>query len=183
MNIAICCSSSNNIPETYFESAGKLFENLFRRKNNLVFGAMNSGIMGLAYSKAKKYERRVIGILPKIYKSDLKDLECDEEILTKCVNDRTNLMVERADCIIVLPGGMATLYELFALIEMKRCHDFDKPIIIYNETGFFDGVFYFLDEKIFAEKFTGKAVLHNKFFVANNSNEVIDYLKNLNEKN
>ena len=182
MNIAICCSSSNNIPKNYFESADKLFDNLFRRKNNLVFGAMNSGIMGLAYSKAKKYDRRVIGIVPKIYKSDLKDLECDEEILTKCVNDRTNLMAEHADCIIVMPGGMATLYELFALIEMKRCHDFDKPIIIYNETGFFDDIFDFISNKIFAEKFTGRAALYKKFFVAHKASEVLDKLKEIQEK-
>ena len=60
MNLAICCSSSNNIPETYFDSAEKLFDDLFKRKNNLVFGAMNSGIMGVAYKKSKRYGRKVI---------------------------------------------------------------------------------------------------------------------------
>ena len=181
MNLAICCSSSNNIPNMYFDSASKLFEKLFKRKNNLVFGVMNSGIMGLAYEKAKKYDRKVIGIVPKRYKSDLKDLDCDEEILTKCVNDRTNLLVEHSDCLIVLPGGAATLYELFSFIEMKRCHDFNKPIIIYNETGFFNGIFDFINNKIFAEKFTGRAALQNKFVVANNFAEVLEVLKSIQE--
>ena len=111
----------------------------------------------------------------------MKDLDCDEEILTKCVNDRTNLLVEHSDCLIVLPGGAATLYELFSFIEMKRCHDFNKPIIIYNETGFFNGIFDFINNKIFAEKFTGRAALQNKFVVANNFAEVLEVFKSIQE--
>ena len=62
---------------------------------------------------------------------------------------------------------------------MKRCHDFNKPIIIYNETGFFNGVFDFINNKIFAEKFTGRAALQNKFIVANNFADVLEVLKSI----
>ena len=138
---------------------------------------MNSGIMGVAYKKAKRYGRKVIGILPKRYKSDLKELESDEVMITQCVNQRTNLLVEHSDCLIVLPGGMATLYELLSFIEMKRCHEFDKPIIVYNETGYFDEFFDFFVKKIFGEKFTGRIAVTKKFKTAKNTNEFLDTIK------
>lgn len=46
-------------------------------ENDLVFGAKNCGIMGVAYREAKKNKRKVIGICPKCYEDSFHDLECD----------------------------------------------------------------------------------------------------------
>lgn len=174
MNIAVCCLSSNDISEKYLESSKRLLQQIFKNDNDLVFGAMNSGIMGLAYRIAKQNNRKVIGIAPKIYKDDFKELDCDKEILTKNVNDRTDALMNNSDILMFLPGGVGTLYELMTAIEMKRSREFDKPIILCNDTVFFDDIIQMLN-KIYAQNFTNSKVRFS-YNVANDYRTVIDLL-------
>lgn len=174
MNIAVCCSSSNDISRKYLESSKRLLQLVFKRDNDLVFGAMNSGIMGIAYRIAKQNNRRVTGIAPEIYKDDFKELDCDKEILTKNVNDRTNALINNSDVLMFLPGGVGTLYELMTAIEMKRSGEFDKPIILCNDTGFFDDIMQMLN-KVYAQNFTNPKV-RLSYNVANDHMAVMDLL-------
>ena len=151
MNVAVFCSSSDDIDIKYIESSKKLLEKIFEKENNLIFGVYPIGIMGLSYKIAKNAGRKIIGITPN--KEDFINLECTEEIITKSVNQRTDTMIEKSDILLFLPGGIGTIYELFTAIEKKRNKEFDKPIYIYNETGFFDNVINLLN-KIYDEKFS-----------------------------
>lgn len=177
MKIAVCCSSSNQINEKYNESSKELLNQIFKQENDLVFGAMNSGIMGIAYELAKKYNRNIIGITPKIFKDDFKDLDCNTEILTKNITDRTSGLINNSDALIFLPGGIGTLYELMTAIEMKRSKEFDKPIIIYNETGFFNEILKSLD-KGYKEHFINSNVL-STYKVANDCKTVMNLLEKI----
>ena len=134
--------------------------------------------MGIAYRVAKQNNRKVIGIAPEIYKEDFKELDCDKEILTKNVNDRTDELINNSDILIFLPGGIGTLYELMTAIEMKRSKEFDKPIILYNATGFFDDIIHMLD-KTYAQNFTDFKVRLN-YNIANDSRTVMDLLNKYN---
>ena len=138
MKIFIGCSSKEDIPNKYFNDCNDLIEKLFKLENDLVFGAYNKGLMASCYGMAKKYNRRVIGITPKIFVSDLKELDCDLEFVTDTISRRTDGLIEEADILLFLPGGIGTIYELFTVIESKRSGEFDKPIIIYNSNNFFD---------------------------------------------
>lgn len=174
MKIAVCCSSSDNIDKKYIESSDRLLEQIFKRDNDLVFGAMNNGIMGIAYKNGKRNNRSVTGIAPEIYKEDFKDLDCDTEILTKSVNERTEALVNNSDVLLFLPGGVGTIYELISAIEMKRSKEFDKPIVVYNETGFFDEVLQMLN-KIYQRNFTSQNV-RLSYNIANDYMTVLDLL-------
>lgn len=178
MKIAVCCSSSDNIDKKYIESSARLLEQIFKMNNNLVFGAMNNGIMGIAYKTAKKYNRSVIGIAPEIYKEDFENLDCDTEILTRSVNARTEALVNNSDVLLFLPGGVGTVYELISAIEMKRSKEFDKPIIVYNETGFFDEMMQMLD-KVYQKNFTSQSV-RLSYNIANDYMTVLDLLGKVN---
>ena len=144
MKIAICCSSSDKLDKQYIQSSQKLCEAIFRQKHDLVFGAMNHGIMGIAYRTAKSHGRNVTGIAPELYRDDFKELDCETELLTKNVSDRMQVLIDNSDVLLFLPGGVGTLYELMAALEMKRSKEFNKPLIIYNETGFFNEILQML---------------------------------------
>ena len=62
MNLFIGCSSRDNIPSKYYDRCKKLLDELFKREYDLVFGACNKGLMGLAYNCALKYNRNIIFI-------------------------------------------------------------------------------------------------------------------------
>lgn len=152
MKLFIGCSSSKEIPAKYFDDCQVLLEELLPG-NELVFGACNAGLMGLSYSIALQNKSSITGICPEAYQDDFKNLECTTEITTKSVNERTDNLISESDALVFLPGGIGTIYELYTAIESKRCHEFDKPIVIFNPNGFFDPLLSFMD-KLYQEGFS-----------------------------
>ena len=175
MNIFIGCSASNYIAEEYFTDAKELLTELMK-DNNLVFGACNSGLMGLSYDITKSANNKVIGVCPALYTNDFNDLKCDEEIVTDSVSSRTEKVIEISDILLFLPGGIGTVYELFTSIESKRCHEHDRPIIIYNCNGFYDKILEFID-KLFSGNFA-RPKDRNAYYVANTSIDVLNFITN-----
>ena len=174
MKLFIGCSSSNDIPEIYNTDCANNLEELFKLDNELVFGAYNKGLMAISYDIAKKNKRKVTGITPKIFVEALKDLECDEEIITTSISRRTDKLIEESDALIFLPGGIGTIYELFTAIESKRSGEFDKPIIIYNCNHFFDKLLLFLED-IYNEKFTSRLV-KDTYHISESATDTIEYI-------
>lgn len=172
MKIFIGCSSREDIPDKYFNDCNNLIEELFKLDNDLVFGAYNKGLMALSYDKAKKYNRKVIGITPKIFASALEEIDCDLEFVTDTISRRTDGLIKESDVLLFLPGGIGTIYELFTAIESKRSGEFNKPIIIYNSNDFFDKLLEFL-EKLYDESFTDIKV-KDCYIVTSNIEEVIE---------
>lgn len=175
MKLFIGCSSSNDIPTEYFNDSKVLLEELMK-ENDLVFGACNSGLMGLAYNTTLKANGNITGICPEAYKDDFKTLKCDTEITTKSVSERTDTVISSSDALIFLPGGIGTIYELFTAIESKRCHEFNKPIVIYNSNGYFDKLLEFMD-KVYSEKFSGFKDKRN-YLVTDSISSILYYINN-----
>jgi len=125
--------------------------------------------MGVAYRAAKKNKRKVIGICPRCYEDSFHDLECDQEIITEKVLESTEIMIDKCDAIVFMPGGLGTLYELFLAIQGVICKEHAKPVVMYNSCGFFDGILDYLT------KIKGKGFMTDKTFssfsVANNITE------------
>lgn len=180
MKLFIGCSSSNDIPTEYFNDCKVLLEELMK-ENDLVFGACNSGLMGLAYNTTLKANGNITGICPEAYKDDFKTLKCDTEITTKSVSERTDSVILSSDALIFLPGGIGTIYELFTAIESKRCHEFNKPIVIYNSNGYFDKLLEFMD-KVYSEKFSSFKDKRN-YIVTDSISLILYYINNYKEIN
>ncbi len=49
---------------------------------------------------------------------------------------RKNLMFERADAFVVLPGGLGTLEETFEIVTWRQLGLHDKPIVIVDVDGY-----------------------------------------------
>ena len=175
MKLFIGCSSSNDIPKDYLSDCEN-YLNVLLKDNDVVFGACNSGLMGLSYNIAKKNDNKVTGICPVSYKDDLLSLDCDEERLTDSISDRTDKVIECADALVFLPGGIGTIYELFTAIESKRSHEFDKPIVIYNSNHYFDKLLEFL-ETMYDQRFTATKV-KDCYYVSSSPEDTLEYLNN-----
>ena len=143
MKIYVACAANNDIPQEYVDDCKKIFNKLFI-EHDLIFGACDRSIMGLAYQTAKANGRKIIGVCPKVYESGSKALDCDEKIVTLDINEATITMINQCDEMIVFPGGVGTLYELFVAIQCKICQEHSKPIIIYNSGGFYSGLIDYL---------------------------------------
>lgn len=174
MKIFVGASSNENISKEYIDDCSKLLE-IILKDNDLVFGAYNKGLMGLSYDIAKKNNRKVIGICPEVYKESLKPLNCDKEEVTESIIDSTIKIYKNSDAMIILPGGFGSIYEFFTANYCKICNEIDIPIILYNSCGYYNKLIEFINDVKNKGLIREKEM--NKFFIANNIEEVINYLK------
>lgn len=178
MKLLICCSSREDIDVKYFNDCSAYLEELFKLDNDLVFGAYNKGLMRISYEIATKYNREVIGINPNIFKEAFQELNCNKEITTNNIHERTAMLIEESDALIFMPGGIGTVYELFTAIESKRSGEFNKPIIIYNSNNYFDKLLLFM-EGMYNQNFASISVKED-YHISNNYQDTIDYIKDYN---
>ena len=175
MKLFIGASSSETIPEKYVEDCTKLLEILLK-DNDLVFGAYDKGLMGISYNIAKKNNRKVTGMCSEFYIESFETLECDKELITKTMLDSTVKIYQESDVIILLPGGFGSLYEFFTANYSKVCKEINIPIILYNSCGYYDKLISFIDD-MFKENFVKESEKGN-YYIANNIDEVVNYLNN-----
>ena len=85
-------------------------------------------------------------------------------------------MDERSDGFIALPGGFGTLEELLEIITLKQLQYHNKPIVILNTQGFYDGLIEIF-EKIIELKFA-KNDCRQLYFVTEDVAEALNYIEN-----
>lgn len=176
MKLFIGCSSSNNIHDKYLEDC-KNYLNELLKNNELVFGAYDAGIMGLAYNIALNNKRNITGICPTVYEDDLIKLNCNTKIVTDDILERTKSLIEVSDALIFLPGGIGTILELVAAIDKKRNGEINKPIIIYNSNNFFDSFFDFINQKVYNENFSSEDI-KKCYYITDNAFDSLEYIYN-----
>jgi len=66
MNICVFCSSSNSVDPIYFKEAENLGKELGKRKDTLVYGGTNVGLMNQVAISTKNNGGKTIGIIPKL---------------------------------------------------------------------------------------------------------------------
>ncbi|MBP5679091.1 MAG: LOG family protein [Bacilli bacterium] len=174
MRIFVGSSASEDISKEYMDDCRKMLE-VVLKEHDLVFGACNLGLMGISYEIAKKNHRSVTGICPEFYQDSLKEIDCDQEVLTTTMLDSTLKIYQNCDAMLFLPGGFGTIYEFFTANYSKICKDVDVPIILYDCNGFYDEIVSFIDKVHQAGFIKDKQM--DQFKVAHNAEEVLSYLK------
>ncbi len=149
MTICIFCASSPKVAPCYFEAAAQLSKTLVKEGHTILFGGGSKGLMGIIADTALAENGTVIGIIPHF----MKEVEWDhpgvsEMILVASMAERKKLLLEKADAVVALPGGCGTLEELSEAISAKRLGLFTKPIVIFNQNGFYDPLLEMLDTMV-----------------------------------
>lgn len=170
--IVVYCASSADIAPLYFEAASKLGELLAAHGYTCVNGAGKEGLMGALNDAVLMNGGKVKGIIPEfMVDNGWGHSHLTETIITKTIHERKAAMVESADGVIALPGGIGTLEELAEIITWRQLGLFQKPVIILNTNDFYQPLFSFL-EKMIAEKFM-KAAYRELWQVATTPEEAI----------
>ena len=147
MNICVYGASSNLIDEIYLKKTEELGEAIAKRGHGLVFGGGAQGVMGASARGAKKNGGYVIGVSPSFFNVDgVLFSECDELIYTETMRERKQILEDRSDAFIVAPGGIGTFEEFFEVFTLKQLARHNKPIVIFNVNGFYDGMLKLLKE-------------------------------------
>ena len=175
-NIGIFCSASNNIAPVFFRHASELGKWLGENKKTLIYGGANLGLMDCVSRTAKDNGSKIIGVVPtRIFEMGWASAFVDEMIPCKNLTDRKDIMLQRADVLVALPGGIGTLDEVFHVMAASSMNYHHKKIIFYNVEGFWQDMIKFL-KQLESQHFAHHP-LNNYYAVANNLEELTELLK------
>lgn len=137
--ILVYCGSSKGHNPIYEQEAKRLVHALKRYDCELIFGAGSVGIMGVLADEYLKIGGHCVGVIPSFMEPwEVKHMGIQECFITESMHARKQLMANRADGVIALPGGFGTLDELFEMLTWKQLDLHQMPISILNTHGYYD---------------------------------------------
>ncbi len=149
MNICLYGASSTELDKSFITATEDLGEKLGLKGHNLVYGGGARGLMGAAARGVRKGGGKVIGVAPSFFQVDGVLFEdCVEFIYTETMRERKQIMEERADAFIMVPGGIGTFDEFFEILTLKQLGQHKKPVVIFNINGYYDSLVNMLDNAV-----------------------------------
>ena len=177
MKVLIITASSDLISTKYLDMAENISSFLANENCDLIFGASTKSMMGACYNTFKKNNRNIYSYTTPKYKDEFTALSKAKHYLVATTFDLKKDMFNEADIIICLPGGIGTYSEILSFLEEKRSNSKQKPIIIYNEYGFYDKLLSILTDLV-NDKFSDKSIYDN-FIIVNNQEEFEKVILNI----
>lgn len=154
--IGIFCSASENIDKMYFDSARQLGEWMGQTGKTLIYGGSNLGLMECVARAVKDSGGTVIGVVPtKLEEKGKVSTLLDEAIHVRNLSERKDVMTEKSEILVALPGGVGTLDEVFHVIAAASIGYHCKKVVFFNDCGFYDELLKALktlEEKGFARQ-------------------------------
>ena len=175
-SVAVFCAASENIAPGYFEAAVEVGAMLGRMGATLVYGGARFGLMEATARAAKQAGARIVGVVPDILvERGRVSMLLDEQVNCRNLSERKDIMLERSDILVALPGGVGTLDEIFHVMAAATIGYHTKRVVLYNVNGFWDSLVATLDEMLQAGFIRGE--FERYFSVANGVAELEGLLK------
>ena len=142
--VCVYCASGPTHPEL-LSLAVEVGEAIAERGWTLVSGGGNVSAMGAVAGAARARGGRTVGVIPKaLVHREVADTEADELVVTDTMRERKQIMEDRADAFVTLPGGIGTLEELFETWTAGFLGMHDKPVVMLDPHGHYDGLLTWL---------------------------------------
>ena len=162
-SIAVFCGSSSGLNPVYTNVTKVLGETMAEQEITLVYGAGNVGLMGVVADAVLSKNGKVIGTIPQfLVDKEVAHYEITELIITATMHERKQKMVDLAEGVIVLPGGIGTLDEFFEMFTWQQLGLHDKPIGILNVNGYYDHILAHIQHMVkegFLKDFHGDRIM------------------------
>ena len=157
LSICVYCGSRHGARPAYTAAARALGAAIGSRGWQLVYGGGKVGLMGEVADAVLAHGGRAVGVIPE----SLKNLEVGHQALTELhvvptMHVRKQMMAERSDAFIALPGGIGTLEELYEVWTWRQLGYHASPIGLLNVDGYYDELLRFMRHAV-AEGFLSSA--------------------------
>jgi uncharacterized protein (TIGR00730 family) len=138
-SLCVYCGAAQGRDPAYRAMAERLGRHIARHNVRLIYGGGRVGLMGVLADAVKAAGGRVTGVIPNFLEiREVGNREIDELRVVDSMHTRKQLMFELSDAFCMMPGGFGTLEEFFEVITWRQLGQHDKPIIVLNETGYWD---------------------------------------------
>ena len=155
-SICVYCGSRPGSQIGYAEAARGIGTEIGRRGWQLVYGGGRAGLMGVVADAALAAGADVVGVIPQsLMERELGHRGLTELHVVNTMHERKQLMAERSDAFIALPGGIGTFEELFEVWTWRQLGYHDKPLGLLNADGYYDGLLAFMQQAVRSGFVTG----------------------------
>ncbi len=142
--VCVYCASGPSDP-ALLALAAKVGAAIAERGWTLVWGGGNVSAMGVLAVAAREHGGHTVGVIPKaLLHREVADVDADELIVTDTMRERKQVMDDRADAFLTLPGGIGTLEELFETWTAGYLGMHDKEVVLLDPDGHYEGLWTWL---------------------------------------
>ncbi|EGX58969.1 hypothetical protein SZN_14933 [Streptomyces zinciresistens K42] len=138
MRICVFLSAAD-LDDRYTRPAREFAELLGKGGHTLVWGGSDVGLMKVVADGVQESGGRLVGVSVEFLAATVRD-GVDEMVVAKDLAERKRLLLEKADAVVVMVGGTGTLDEATEILELKKHGHTDKPVVLLNTEGFYDGL-------------------------------------------
>ncbi|MFD8200544.1 LOG family protein [Streptomyces sp. NPDC003470] len=138
MNICVFLSAAD-LDERYTRPAKEFGTLLGKGGHTLVWGGSDTGLMKVVADGVHEAGGRLLGVSVDFLAAKARE-GADEMVIAKDLAERKRLLLERADAVVIMVGGTGTLDEATEILELKKHGHTDKPVVLLNTEGFYDGL-------------------------------------------
>jgi uncharacterized protein (TIGR00730 family) len=145
ISVCVYCGSRHGARPAYTQAARALGAAIGARGWQLVYGGGKVGLMGEVADATLSAGGRVVGIIPEtLQRLEVGHVGLHELHVVPTMHVRKQMMAERADVFIALPGGIGTLEELYEVWTWRQLGFHDQPIGLLNVNGYYDELLRFM---------------------------------------
>jgi uncharacterized protein (TIGR00730 family) len=138
MNICVFLSAAD-LDDRYTRPAREFAEAIGKGGHTLVWGGSNTGLMKVVADGVRETGGRLVGFSVEFLR-DWARKDADEMVIAKDLAERKALMLAGSDAVVVMVGGLGTLDEATEILELRKHGLHDKPVVLLNTAGFYDGL-------------------------------------------
>ncbi|SDC93244.1 TIGR00730 family Rossman fold protein [Ruegeria marina] len=140
-SVCVYCGSRSGAMPAYATAARDFGLMLANEGWRLVYGAGDVGLMGEVARAAQQAGGQTFGVIPvHLQRREVGKTDLTTFVVTETMHERKKVMIMNADAVVVLPGGPGSLDELFEALTWRQLGLHDKPIVVMNIEGYWDGL-------------------------------------------
>jgi uncharacterized protein (TIGR00730 family) len=148
-SVCVYCGSRHGAKPSYTAAARALGEVIGSRGWQLVYGGGKVGLMGEVADATLAAGGRVIGVIPEsLMRREVGHAGLHELHVVPNMHQRKQMMAERADAFVALPGGIGTLEELYEVWTWRQLGYHASPIGLLNVEGYYDPLLQFMQRTV-----------------------------------
>jgi uncharacterized protein (TIGR00730 family) len=138
MRICVFLSAAD-LDDRYTRPAQQFAELLGKGGHTLVWGGSDVGLMKVVADGVQEAGGRLLGVSVDFLAAKARTGP-HEMVVARDLAERKKLLLEKADAVVIMVGGTGTLDEATEILELKKHGHTDKPVVLLNTAGFYDGL-------------------------------------------
>lgn len=144
MRVYVAESQNEGISSNYKDLASQVATVLAHLNFTLVSKGFDTGMINKSIMTYKYENGSIIGVAD-VNNADMMDtLDIENNKVVKNTFERTKEIFNICDFVIILPGGIGTLAELFSFLEEIKVKNIMTKVILFNYNNYYDNLLKFL---------------------------------------